>query len=81
MVAKSWDEHWKKKREELARLKKLRETRNPGVKFPYKCSKCGNLTKKVSSGKWKGTYHCKECGSYQEFLNVPAFTMTVKKRK
>ena len=67
--------------EERKRLREKWAARNPGVKFPLKCTKCGNLTKKITSGKWKGTYHCNECDSYQEWLNVPAFTMTVKKRK
>jgi transcription elongation factor Elf1 len=48
-------------------LRLLRETRNPGVKFPYKCNYCGALTEEVTEGNWKGTYHCPECGIYQEY--------------
>jgi hypothetical protein len=66
--------------EERKRLRERWAARNPGVKFPHKCTKCGNLTKKVTSGKWKGTYHCNECDSYQEWLRSDVFSIP-KKRK
>lgn len=53
-----------------ARLKELRESRNHGVKFPYKCSKCGALTERATSGNLKGAWICPDCGIGQECVSI-----------